>query len=281
MKKIKNIGIILSFFVFGQALAGLEVENALWQINNSVAFGLVGFNLDYKESFLSSDARAGVMPKSTESGTILGLFFDVRKAFAETIYTDFYLDYYDGKLKYDGSERNTYAPLTANLWHRFFNADAKAGYIFTFTEDSVLQLIPYAGVGYRYWYRQYNNVGEGGKEKYKNYKVVGGIKLNWLLTDEFIISPYFEGGKTFGANMKYCGSGTGNGYNYTLGNKPIYEAGLEANWRMFDEFFLNGFANYTQFKYGRSAPQAGSFEPDSKTREIKFGLGVRYSWLVN
>jgi len=154
MKKVKSIVTILVGFAIGQAFAGLEAENALEQINNSVALGVSGQYLDYKESFLPIDVKPGGMPKSTESGIALGCFFDIRKAFAENIYTELFLDYHNDKLKYDGTlqvDANT--PFVGKFWHRFFNANVKVGYIFNLTDNHTFQIIPYAGGGYRFWYR--------------------------------------------------------------------------------------------------------------------------------
>lgn len=288
MRKLKSIIVLVVCLSFGSAFAGLLENGALDQINNSIAVGGVGFNLDYKEEFLSKDnAQDGTVPKSTESGTILGLFLSARKAFVEKIYTDLYLDYYSDKLKYDGSSPGynvqgqlvTITPFVGKFWHKFFDADFKSGYIFTFTENNSFQVIPYVGIGYRYWYRQNNNLAV--QEKYQHYKAIVGLKLNWWMTDSFILSPYVEGGQIFNAHMKYCGIKENSGANYKLGNKPIYTAGLELNYKIFDEFFLNGFASYTQFKYGRSPVQNGYLEPDSKTKELKFGFGIRYSWRIN
>jgi len=283
MKKLKSIIVLIACLTFSPAFARLLENGAFDQINNSIAVGVTGLNLKYWEYFFPSmedDPRS----KSTEAGTIVGAFLNVRKAIMEKIYTDLSLDYYSGKLKYDGSDRKTFAPLKGKFLHKFFDADFKSGYIFTFTEGNSLQVIPYIGAGYRYWDRLNNTAS---REKYQHYKAVVGLKLNWLLTDDFILSPYVEGGKIFNARMKFCGNDKDDaslhGSNYKLGNKPIYTAGLELNYKIFDEFFLNGFASYTQFKYGRSAPQPinGSVEPDSKTNEIKFGFGVRYSWMIN
>ena len=289
MRKLKSIIVLVVCLSFGSAFAGLLENGALDQMNNSIAFGGVGFNLDYKETFLPTDNTSinGVAPKSTESGTILGLFLSARKAFVERIYTDLYLDYLNDKIKYDGilvnSNNTIFTPFSGNFWHKFFNADLKSGYIFTFTDSNSFQVIPYIGVGYRYWDRLSNTIS---REKYQHYKAIVGLKLNWWMTDSFILSPYVEGGKIFSARMEYCKGST----SYKLGNKPIYTAGLEFNYKIFDEFFLNGFASYTQFKYGRSEKNIQktadesiltSFEPDSKTRELKFGLGIRYSWMIN
>ena len=119
-------------------------------------------------------------------------------------------------------------------------------------------------------------------EKYQNYKIVGGLRINWQITEDFVFSPYIAGGKIFNAKMKFYGkNNSDNEKSYKLGSKPIYEGGLEVNYKLYDEFFLNSFVTYSQFKYGRSATNSGSYEPDSNTREIKVGLGIRYSWLVN
>lgn len=278
MKKLKCITILITCLMFSHAFAERLDNGALEQINNSAAFGVTGLNLKYWEIFpINYDPRA----KSTEAGTIVGLYFNPRVSLEEKIYTDFYLDYYSGKLKYDGTKQPpSFAPVVGKWEHKFFNADFKTGYIFTFTENHSFQAIPYVGVGYHYWNRTSNVLDY---EKYQHYKAVVGLKLNCLLANDFILSPYVEGGKIFSARMKLPD------YNlsWTLGNKPIYTGGLELNYKIFDEFFLNGFVSYTQFKYGKSKSKLSSvdntkhFEPDSKTNELKAGLGVRYSWLIN
>jgi hypothetical protein len=253
MKDIKNIIVFTVAILFSQAFAGLEAENALEQVNNSAVLGLVGFNLDYKELWLSQDAcDNGKMPKSTESGTILGYFLNTRAAIGRVVYTDFSFDYYDEKLKFDGtysenSVENPCGPLVYKFWHKFFNANVKLGPIIPLNKNHSMQAIPYIGGGYHYWYRQHNNTGV--QEKYRHYKATAGIKFNFLLADDLVLSSYAEGGRVY-ARMKQAGN------SYSLGKNPIYEAGLELNYRVFDEFFLNGFANYTQFKYRRSGPIA-------------------------
>ncbi len=278
MKKLKNIIILIACLTLDSAFARLLENGALDQINNSVALDISGLNLKYREIFFPSMGD-NIRAKSTEAGTIIGFSFDARKAFLENIYTDLALDYYSGKLKYDGVYVITYQPLVNKFQHKIFNAAFKSGYIFTFTESNSFQVVPYVGVGYHYWHRQSDNYYDG---KYQHIKAIAGLKLNWLLTDAFVLSPYAEGGKVFNTSATSYGDET---IRYKLGKKPIYEAGLEANYKLFDEFFLNGFASYTQFKYGRSenkyTPPKRSFEPDSKTNEIKFGLGVRYSWMIN
>lgn len=278
MQKLRYI-ICTTCFITIQILAGVDVDNALEQVNNSIAIDVLGFNLDYKEKFLPTDI-AGL--KSTEAGNIIGVVLEIRNIWVERIYTDLYFDYCRGKLKYDGSTQPPRPqPLEFKAEHRFFTANIKAGPVFTFTDDQVLQLIPYISVGYRYWYRHADNI--AGNEKYQDYKITGGLRINWLVTEDLILSPYIAGGKIFNANMKFYGKNdSSDGFNYKLGNKPTYEGGIELNYRLFDEFFLNSFVTYSQFKYGRSATQSDrTYEPDSDTREIKVGLGIRYSWLVN
>ncbi len=296
----KNIIILLVCLMFSHAFAGRLDNGALEQINNSAAFGVTGLNLKYWESFLPEDnALDGTSPKSTEAGTIIGFYFNPRASFNEKVYTDLYLDYYNGSLKYDGTKPiynkykkvKTQEPVVDKFWHKFVNADFKTGYIFTFTENHSFQAIPYIGVGYRYWYRMHNNLYI--QEKYQHYKAIIGIKFNWLMAEDFILSPYIEGGQIFNAQMKFCGNDpddpSAHGLKFKLGTKPIYTGGLELNYKIFDEFFLNGFVSYTQFKYRKSEDQSRNvngntwhhYEPDSKTNELKAGLGVRYSWLIN
>lgn len=278
LNKIKNSVIFILYFICNQVFAafGLLDYGMLDQINSSVAFGLSGLNLDYKEVFLPEEERQGA--KSTEAGAIIGFYFNPRIAFFNNkIYTDLYLDYYDGKLKYDGVQQKTYVPIVDQCEHRLLNANLKLGYIITayFNENLVIQAIPYVGTGLRYWDRFYNTIYS--REKYYHGKYIGGLKLNFLLGEYFIMSPYLEAGRLFSTKMRICS----NGLLYDLGKNSIYEGGLEVNYKLFDELCLNGIASYSAFQYSRSALRGGWFEPGSKTNELKFGLGIRYSWLRN
>ena len=70
----------------------------------------------------------------------------------------------------------------------------------------------------------------------------------------------------------------------TEGSKPIYQTGLEINYKCSDDLFFTGFINYTHFQYGRSQIiwdpifMKNMIEPDSRTNEIKVGVGLRYTW---
>jgi hypothetical protein len=271
MRKLKNIIIFSACFMCSHAFAWQSEGDIFEQINNSYAIYLSGLNVNYKESSDTSNF------KSTEAGTILGSNFDMRHTFLKKIYTDLYLDIYNGELEYDGALLDPpHTPLKIKLRHLFFNTNAKVGYVFAADDSPSLQFIPYLGVGYRYWDRQYNNIVE---EKYQHGKTIVGLKLDWLLTDDFILSPYIEGGTTFCAYMQsdYIG------LSYKLGSKPIYSVGLELNYKIAHKIFLSGFVDFTSFKYGISdkkfsVKRNGIFwEPNSKTNEVKIGLGVRFS----
>jgi hypothetical protein len=277
MELIKNIIILLFYFLCTQVFAQQDVDNALDKINNSFAITITGLNLGYKEINLTSQSTNGTQPKSTESGTIPGFTFDMKYVFTKIIYTDFYFDYYRGKLKYDGSTQlkesyppyiATYNPVISYSEHIFLTTHIKTGFIFAINES--FQTIPYIGVGYRYWNR-------ANHEEYQHGNWIAGLKLDWLLADNFVLSPYFEMGKLFAATME-----DHHNISYELINKPIYAIGLELNYEINNNLFLNTFVNYTHFEYGKSVAKYDSidnkyyYEPDSKTNEVKFGLGLRF-----
>jgi hypothetical protein len=271
MKLIKNIVIYLFCFVCCQVFAQQDTENILNKINNGFTIDIAGLDLGYKENIEPRTTNDGSQPKNTESGTIAGIAFNARHIFVEKIYTEFYLDYFKGKLKSDMATFTTmsYTPSTKYNQHSFLSTNIKTGYILRANES--FQVIPYIGVGFRYWDR--HNV-----EKYHHYQWSAGLKLDYFLTNHLILSPYFEAGRIFEAHIK-CKDVD---LYYKLGNKPLYIIGLELNYEMTKNLFINTFVNYTYFKYGQSVDKysnkAGDtyYEPGSKTQEIKFGLGLRF-----
>jgi hypothetical protein len=274
MKKQKIITIFIGCFLCGQAFAFADEDNIFYRLNHSFAVNVAALNFKYKEIFKPEQKSK----KSTEAGTILGFDFSMRTVFWERIYGAFHIDFYGGALKYDGTTQGTPQkppePLVGDFNHWFVNTDIKTGYILP-VGDSI-QVIPYVGVGYRFWNRGANDIGSG-KIYYQNYKTIAGIKLDLLLTENFILSPYFETGKTLKPIVKDFGSDL----TWNLGSKPIYSFGLELNYRAFSDLFLNVFVNYTRFEYGMSIDKYSSkksadcYEPNSKTNEIKVGLGIR------
>ena len=271
MIKSKCFALGAACLIGGHVLVANACNTMLDQINNSYAFGFAIFNLDYKEIFLpTDDSRL----KSTEAGNILGSTINIKKVFFDRVYTDFFVDYYRGVLTYDGVSRDyPYYPIVGDTHHEFLGLEGKVGYILSPFEENSFQFIPYTGVGYRYWDRSYNSANN--KEQYHNYKAIIGVKLNWLCSEQLLLSAYAEGGRTFGSQMKIYH----NGYKFDLGNKDIYGAGLEMNYKILEGLFIEGFVKYNQFGYGRSETKNGICEPESKTREIKYGIGLRYSWL--
>ena len=152
MQKLRYI-VYTTYFITIQIFAGVDVDSTLEQINNSIAINAIGFNLSYKEKFLPTDIPG---LKSTEAGNVIGVSLDVRNTWADKIYTDLYLEYCKGTLEYDGSTQPKInpvtrqiinpQPLTFDMTHKFFTANLKAGPVFTFTDNDILQVIPYIGI---------------------------------------------------------------------------------------------------------------------------------------
>jgi len=272
MKKINYITGFICFMMLSQAFGRTSYSDDVFdQINNSLAFGMTGTYLDYAERITDNSPTYPDWANDTVRGVIPGFNFNIRSDFFRKIYTDFYADLSVGKLTYDGAYQDPpHNPYVYDNSHVVINTDVKLGYIFI--DGQSVQVIPYIGVGYHFWDRGLND--PMNREKYQNFNAIFGVKLNCAVTDDLFISPYVNAGKTFGAKMKKVLSGR----DYDLGSKPIYQTGLEMNYRLHDDLFLTGFANYTHFQYGKSQVVSGFFEPDSRTNEIKVGVGIRYTW---
>jgi hypothetical protein len=267
MKNMKKIFYAISFLLFALSDEVFSY-NILEQTNNGFGIGATVVHLSYRE------------PEVQNYGTIYGLSLDLRNVFYERLYADFYGDFATGKIQYDGVDKYTHAPLKHKNDSDLFNVDGKLGVILLNTE--YFQLIPYGGLGFHYWKQSSIN-------KYYNFKAIAGTRVNFALFDNTVLSPYVNIGTTFGSHVKFTNydpNGNINGkFNLKLGNKVIREVGVEINHKLDDQMFLFGTMSYTRFGYGQSEWRLttdGLYqtqEPDSKTNEIRFGIGMRFGFL--
>ncbi|CAL7960121.1 conserved exported hypothetical protein [Gammaproteobacteria bacterium] len=268
---------------YNEQLLSLEKEKInisfLDHINNGFTFGALGSSLSFADD------------KYIEKGTIPGLTYSASGVFAKHFYTKLYLDYSFGNLKYDGALIDSKNSTKNSRRNSVFNADINLGY--TIPIYSSFQLIPYFGVGYRFWDRATDDDFFCiNKATYQHYNAFLGIKLNWeLVSNKLFVSPHMQYGKIIYSNMKHDrkerevelkGGGKTNIpgllLDFNLGKESTYGLGVDLDYHLFDNFSLNTFINYTYFQYKQSDLQKGYYEPNSKTSETKFGIALRYTW---
>jgi outer membrane receptor protein involved in Fe transport len=222
---------------------------------------------------------------------MLGLVFYVNKVFFKKLYTHFYIDYVPGSTNYDGINIDKKNSSETRREHNIININTKIGYALPL--NKTLQAIPYGGIGYRMWHRAINeNIYCTNNATYQSYYANIGIKFNWLLLDNLILSPYMDYGRVFKANMIYdrkqqstTNKYSGNKINIPdlyienhLKNRAIYRMGLELDYYWCKDFSFGIFLNHEHFSFGQSDIQNGYQEPDSITNETKYGIIFRYSF---
>lgn len=271
MKKLIYFASIAIFLLSSLASADDDYPDVLEHINNSFFGGITVMHLNYKETFNKDDNVPGSVE---EFGWSYGLGLNFRNVFYDRLYTDVYGEFTTGKIQYDGYTQATRKPLKKKESHNFANIDAKLGDILLNTK--YFQIIPYGGLGFRYWTPL--NI-----RTYYNFKAYFGTKINCVLFDDLVLSPYANIGTTLYSHAKYKAASYSDGTstsktNHSLGNKMLREIGLEINYRMEHELFVTGMISHTRFSYGRSVTQGGYAEPNSTTNELRFVLGIRYGF---
>jgi hypothetical protein len=277
---------IHAFLLFGLSeivsASNYELPNIFEQTNNGLGMSAVVARLSYRE------------PNVKEYGFVYGLALDLKNVFYKKLYTDLYGDFTTGKITYDGMNQLKYEPRKSKVEIDLSNIDGKLGVILL--DSDYFQLIPYGGLGFHYWQRGTNQATIY-RTTYYNFKAIGGARINFALSDKAVLSPYFNIGTTFGSHVKftsYYTDFTPNGkFDLHLDNKIIYETGLEINYKLDDQIFLMGTLSYSRFGYGESESKPllrpvplpngkignSTSEPNSKTNEIKFGIGMRFGFV--
>ncbi len=268
-----------------------DSDNIFAAINNSLALSFSTMYFNYLETAASlneaakdinttyPDLDSSLVPEDVkDSGwAFFGGALNLRNIFWEWLYTDITGEYISGKINYEGFTQFDHKPSSHRISTDFTNVDAKLGLVLLDTQ--YFQIIPYGGFGFRYIIL--------GGHTYHNGKALFGTKINCALFEALVLSPYINIGTTLWPQTKsdtydedehYVGKAKLN-----LGTKLIREIGLELNYRLDHDLFLTGMVSHTHFKYGKSAPQrlknVGVVEPNSTTNELRFSIGIRYSFM--
>jgi len=67
---------------------------------------------------------------------------------------------------------------------------------------------------------------------------------------------------------------------FALGSAPLFQTGVGADYRFYQQIHLYGGVDYSHFSYGASATNSlGYHEPFSTSDEMVFRLGLAYQFL--
>jgi hypothetical protein len=237
--------------------------------DNAAEIDVGASSLHYKEtaSGLALDSETGWMPDvnvgmgflAKPNATIGNLYFhlDGGGAFGNT--------------NYNGALCNTLTdvctPYQSTTHDEIYNISGKIGRAFEL--GKIAMLTPFADVGYRYWDRQLTGIG-GYTEDYSHGDVMGGALLQFSPIKRWVFSLSGEAGTTFSPSMNTGGD------TYTLKDRTIWEAAGKLGYRLTERVELTGTVDYTDFRYGASAPVDGYYEPDSYSRQLTTLIGLSY-----
>lgn len=242
--------------------------NDIYASDNSAEIRVGGQHTHYRES-------EGGATLDTENGwmTSLGggasfLSHNRMNSFWNNIYVRFDGQFTFGDTDYDGSLQPSGTPYKGITKSLVDQLNVKLGYAFPVNNN--LMAIPYVDIGYHYWRREMTGA-YGYTEHYDHTYIMAGALLQYSPAPRWIYSLSLQGGTTISPQMR-----TG-GVDYDLDERATWATSGRVSYAVSQRVEAFGEAGYSEFSYGKSAPDANSiYEPDSATREIKTLVGVAY-----
>ncbi|TKC88693.1 hypothetical protein FAZ69_13125 [Trinickia terrae] len=249
--------------------------DALLSANNQLSVSIGGHRLDYTES------TATVNPLDSETGTQLAYRIAAVRQGSVLGLTNVYLSaavsYAAGTTAYDGyledSLGNLY-PYQSTTHDKTADVSIKLGRAFSISPFGNAQLVPYIAYGYHSWVRDSSDTQYGYYEHYRHQTVSAGLIGQYAFTPRLVGSADISVGRTFGAKMTASiVSGT-----FNLGAKPVVTGMLGLDYAVTKRLHINASYQVTRFNYGMSNTVGGYYEPDSKTTEQLYLIGIGYSF---
>lgn len=268
--------IILMFLIIGDVWA--DCDNDLFnKINNSISLFFASSNPAYEEYI---DEVTLDSEKTIGNNYLSGAAIEGRKKFGKVV-ASIYGDFFTGNLRYSGATWDG-EPLTFDASHNTYDVNLGLEIPYFPNRNFVITL-PVAKVGYHRWDRATDaNTRPGDYEEvYSNWFLAGGVGMGYNILDRVYLSGNVLLGLTLDAQMvadpmppMIITSQT-----FDLDSKPYYEGNLQADISLTQRLFASLFLKYTQFEYGKShGNDYYIYEPDSRTKDLKFGIGIKYSF---
>lgn len=178
---------------------------------------------------------------------------------------------YDGYLQ-DGS--GALMPAQAVTGNQFIDLNTNIGLRMNLGND--VAVVPYGDLGVRVWERTLGVGTEGSfVEDYSHVHVGAGLKTLWSPMPKLTLEAQGMIGKTIKPRMSVEGT------TLDLGSKPVYQAGVGADYALLDNVHVNVGYQYEQFAYGESDwVELGNgskiMEPASKTERNRYTVGLGF-----
>ena len=273
--------IALAAAVLASTVSIAHADTTIARANNQVWLSIGGEHVNYSETDTTGITGTGTL--DSEKGTLPAIQLGVTKQFdafnVHNLFVQASLTAARGHTNYDGYLEGfdslgnfELVPFQNNTRSTTVDFGLKLGKSFAFGPGSRAQLTPYISYGYHYWDR--NMEGQYGyEEKYSHSVLGGGLLAQYALTDRLVTSIDANAGATIGAKMK-----TGGFSDFGLGSKAQEQLTLGADYAVTRKLHVNASYSLTHFEYGQSAMNNGYYEPDSRTTNQVFMVGLGYSF---
>lgn len=264
--------VLCSSLVTSTAMA----DQTLLDANNQVTAAIGTHHLNYHESTATMDPLDS--DKGSQVAYRLAVVRQANLFGISDIYLNAVLNYSKGSTTYDGYLQNSFgrivSPYQTSTQVKTTDASLRIGRALHFMPNDNMQLIPYIGYGYHAWVRDSSADQYGYYERYAHQSISAGLLGQYAFTPKLVASADISVGKTFGAKM----DASDIGGRFTLGNKPIVTGSLGIDYALTRHVHLNASYQIVQFEYGKSATVGNYYEPDSKTVEQQFLVGIGYAF---
>jgi opacity protein-like surface antigen len=268
--------------------------NAITLSNNQISLQYAGINKNYEEYNPAGLFNDPALPVGavidSENGWVHGVSVTGSAMFNLGAFCNLYVfgrgSYFDGSTDYWQPLGRLSGQSNAKIWE----GDFRFGKGFDLTPN--FMLTPYLGVGARSWDRDLCQggacFGGGFHENYRHSYVGAGLMAQYAMTPALVLTASGLIGGTFDSTLTGGPLANGNPtiipFRTGLGNSTIYKIEGALDYAFTQNFHGNIGVEYTEFRYGLSAPFVTdnlgnpAVEPDSRTRNVTVRAGLGWAF---
>jgi opacity protein-like surface antigen len=272
--------IALAVAVLASTISVAQANDTILRANNQVSFSVGAHNLDYRE--LDRTGVTGGGDLDSEKGTQAAFEAAIRRqgdVFGfHNIYTSVAVDVSRGHTNYDGYLQSLdgasgLIPFKNSTTNTTTDVIVKVGKGFALGQRAQAQVTPYLQYGFHNWVRDMQ--GEYGyKETYSHHTLGGGVMGQYAFTNRIVGSVDANASATINPKMSTALFGG----DFKLKTKAVESVSVGVDYALTDRLHANASYRFTHFEYGQSGVNGGAYEPDSKTNEHLFLVGLGYSF---
>ncbi len=241
--------------------------------NNQISFDYKTVDLGYKEFFGGPlDSESGWLPGFGTSLSIMPTCRD--NWWLNNLYFNFQFSYFTGHTQYVGGPLigpGGFGSITGPDGANVTDFDFRLGKGFG---SPNFMIIPFFGIGHHEWDRKVNT-----GEDYANGYYGAGLLLQYSPFQRFVLSADALVGRTFDANVAVNAiPGLSPPLSLELGASTLYKLGISGDYAVTPIIHVNAGVEWTGFDYGMSPVVDGLLEPESRTHDVTFKVGVGFAF---